>query len=42
MSTITTTAQTAESIDYWVRRHLFHYCHRAHPSQSESICGLHW
>jgi len=30
------TAQTAESIDYWVRRHLFHYCYGTHPSQSES------
>ena len=29
-------AQTADSIDYWVRRHLFHYCYGAHPSQSES------
>jgi hypothetical protein len=36
MSTITTTALTADSIDYWVRRHLFHYCYGAHPFQSES------
>jgi hypothetical protein len=36
MSTIATTAQTADRIDYWVRRHLFHYCYGAHPSQSES------
>jgi hypothetical protein len=33
MSTIATTAQRADSIDYWVRRHLFHYCYGAHPSQ---------
>jgi hypothetical protein len=36
MSTIATTAQTADSIDYWVRRHLFHYCYGAHPSRSGS------
>jgi hypothetical protein len=36
MSTIATTAQTADSMDYWVRRHLFHYCYGAHPSQSGS------
>jgi hypothetical protein len=36
MSTIATTAQTADSIDYWVRRHLFHYSYGAHPSQSGS------
>jgi hypothetical protein len=35
MSTMATTAQTADSIDYWVRRHLFHYCCGAHPCQSE-------
>jgi hypothetical protein len=35
MLTISTTAQRADSIDYWVRRHLFHYCYGAHPSQSE-------
>ena len=36
MSTIATTAQRADSIDYWVRRHLFQYCYGAHPSQSGS------
>jgi hypothetical protein len=36
MSTIATTTQRADSIDYWVRRHLFHYCYGAHPSQSGS------
>jgi hypothetical protein len=36
MSTIATTAQTADRIDYWVRRHLFHYCYGAHPSPSGS------
>jgi hypothetical protein len=36
MSTIASTAQRADSIDYWVRRHLFHYCYGAHPSQSGS------
>jgi len=39
MSTIATTAQTADSIDYWVPRHLFHYCHRAHPSKS-AVCNI--
>jgi hypothetical protein len=42
MSTIATTAQTADSIDYWVRRHLFHYCYGAHPSQSGSKHKLPW
>ena len=36
MSTIATTVQTADSIDYWVRRHLFQYCYGAHPSPSGS------
>jgi len=36
MSTITTTAQTADSIDYWVRWNLFNYCYGAHPGQSGS------
>ena len=36
MSTIATTAQTADSIDYWVRRHLFHYCYGTHPCHSQS------
>jgi hypothetical protein len=35
MATMATTAQRADSIDYWVRRHLFHSCYGAHPSQSE-------
>ena len=35
MSTIATTAQTADSMDYWVRRHLFNYRYGAHPCQSE-------
>jgi hypothetical protein len=42
MSTIATTAQTADSIDYWVRRHLFHYCYGAHPSRSERKRKLPW
>jgi hypothetical protein len=35
MSRMATTAQRADTIDYWVRRHLFQYCYGAHPSQSE-------
>ena len=35
MSTFATTAQRADSIDYWVRRHLFNYCYEGHPCQSE-------
>jgi hypothetical protein len=36
MSTIAATAQTADRIDYWVRRHLIQYCCGTHPSQSQS------
>lgn len=35
MSTFATTAQKADSIDYWVRRHLFNYCYGPHPCQSK-------
>lgn len=36
MSTIATTTQAADRVDYWVRRHVFHYCYGAHPSQTEN------
>jgi hypothetical protein len=36
MSTIATAAQATDRIDYWVRRHVFHYCYGAHPSQPEN------
>jgi hypothetical protein len=37
MSTIVATAQTADRIDYWIRRHVIPYCYATHyPSQSQS------
>jgi hypothetical protein len=36
MSTIAAPAQAADRIDYWVRRHVFHYCNEAHPSQTKN------
>jgi hypothetical protein len=36
MSTIATAAQTADRIDYWVRRHLIQYCYGTHPSQRQT------
>ncbi len=36
MSTIAAAAQTADRIDYWIRRHVIQYCYRTHPSQSQS------
>jgi hypothetical protein len=36
MSTIAAAAQTADRIDYWVRRHLIQYCYGTHPSQSQT------
>ena len=36
MSTIAAAAQTADRIDYWVRRHLIQYCYGKHPSQSQT------
>jgi hypothetical protein len=35
MSTIAATAQTADRIDYWIRRHVIPYCHGTHPPQSQ-------
>ena len=35
MSTIAAAAQTADHIDYWIRRHVIPYCHGTHPSQSQ-------
>ena len=35
MSTIAA-AQTADRIDYWIRRHLIQYCYGTDPSQSQS------
>jgi hypothetical protein len=36
MSTVAAAAQTADRIDYWIRRHVIQYCYGAHPSQSQS------
>jgi hypothetical protein len=36
MSTIAAAAQTADRIDYWIRRHVSQYCYGTHPSQSQS------
>jgi hypothetical protein len=35
MSTIAAAAQTADHIDYWIRRHVIQYCYGTHPSQSK-------
>ena len=36
MSTIATAAQTADRIDYWIRRHVIQYCYETHSSQSQT------
>jgi hypothetical protein len=36
MSTIATTAQTADSIDYWIRRYAIQCCYGTHPSQRQT------
>jgi len=36
MSTIAAAAQTADRIDYWIRRHVIRYCYGTHPPQSQS------
>ena len=36
MSTIAAAAQTADPIDYWIRRHVIPYGYGTHPSQSQS------
>jgi hypothetical protein len=36
MSTIAAAAQTADRIDYWIRRHVIQYCYGTHPSQSQT------
>ena len=33
MSTISAAAQTADRIDYWIRRHVIPYCHGTSQSQ---------
>ena len=35
MSTIAAAAQTADRIDYWMRRHIFQYCYGTRPSRSK-------
>jgi hypothetical protein len=36
MSTIAAAAQTADHIDYWIRRHVIQHCYGTHPSQSQN------
>ena len=36
MSTIAAAAQTADRIDYWIRRHVIQSCYGTHPSPSRS------
>jgi hypothetical protein len=36
MSTIAAAVQTADRIDYWIRRHVIQYCYGTHLSQSQS------
>jgi len=36
MSTVAAAAQTADRIDYWIRRHVIQYCYGTHPSRSQS------
>ena len=36
MSTVAAAAQTADRIDYWIRRHVIQYCYGTRPSQSQS------
>jgi hypothetical protein len=36
MSTVAAAAQTADRIDYWIRRHVVQYCYGTHPCQSQS------
>jgi len=36
MSTVAAAAQTADRIDYWIRRHAIPYCYETHLSQSQS------
>ena len=36
MSTIAGAAQTADRIDYWIRRHVIPHRYGTHPSQSRS------
>jgi hypothetical protein len=36
MSTIAAAAQTADRIDYWIRRHVIPHCYEPHPPQRQS------
>ena len=36
MSTVAAAAQTADRIDYWIRRHVSQYCYGTHPFRSQS------
>jgi hypothetical protein len=39
MSAIAAAAQTADRIDYWIRRHVIQYCYETHPSENRSRCN---
>jgi len=32
-TTVAAAAQTADRIDYWIRRHVIQYCYGTHPSK---------
>jgi hypothetical protein len=36
MSALVATAQTADRIDYWIRRHVIQYCYGTHPGRTKS------
>ena len=40
MSTITAAVQTADRIDFWIRRHVIQYYYGAHSSQTQSTCDF--
>jgi hypothetical protein len=36
MSAIAAAAQTADRIDYWIRRHVIQYCYETHSPQNQT------
>jgi hypothetical protein len=38
MPTIAAAVQTADRIDFWIRRHVIQYCYGTHSSQTQSKC----
>jgi hypothetical protein len=39
MSTIAAAAQTADGIDYWIRRHVIPYCHGTSQSHANLLAN---